>query len=47
MSLPLIAYVIALVLGLIAAFQAQGRSLTAWAVVAIAVGLLWGQVGDG
>ena len=43
MSIALIAFVIALVLGLIAQFQAQGKSLTAWGVIALAIGLLWGQ----
>ena len=40
MSIAILAFVIALVLGLIAQFQAQGRDLTAWAVIALAIGLL-------
>ena len=44
MSVALIAFVVALVLGLIAQFQAQGKSLTAWGVIALAIGLLWGQL---
>jgi hypothetical protein len=43
MSVPLILYVIALVLGLIEVFRARGDSLVGWGVVALAVGLLWGN----
>lgn len=45
MSIPIVLFAVALVLGLIDEFQSNGRSLVGWAVVAIAVGLLWGHVG--
>jgi len=45
MSIPLLAYVVALALALVAQFQAQGKSLVAWAVVFVCIGLLWGQFG--
>lgn len=35
-----IAAIIALVVGLIAEFQSQGRDLAAWGVVALAAGIL-------
>ena len=44
MSVSTILFVVALVLGIIDEFQAQGRSLLGWAVVAVAVGLLWGAL---
>ena len=44
MTIPILLFIIALVLALIDEFQAQGRSLVGWAVVFIAVGLLWGQI---
>lgn len=44
MTIPTILFVIALVLALIEEFQAQGRSLVGWAAVAIAIGLLWGNL---
>jgi drug/metabolite transporter superfamily protein YnfA len=37
--------VVGLVLALIEQFQAQGRSLIAWAVVFVCIALLWGQLG--
>lgn len=42
MSVPILLYVIALVLGLVAEFQANGRDLVGWGVVFLALGLLWG-----
>jgi len=45
MSIPVLLYVVALILALVDEFQAQGRSLVGWAVVAIAIGLLWGHLG--
>jgi len=45
MSIPTILFVVALILALVDEFRAQGQSLTGWAVVAIAIGLLWGNVG--
>ena len=45
MSLPIVLFIVALILAVIDQFRAQGQSLTAWAVICIAVGLLWGHVG--
>lgn len=45
MTLPVILFIVALILALVDEFRAQGQSLTAWAVVFIAIGLLWGHVG--
>jgi len=45
MSIPIILFIVALILALIEEFQAQGRSLIGWAVVAVCIGLLWGQLG--
>ena len=45
MTIPTILFVVALILALVDEFQAQGRSLVGWAVVAIAIGLLWGHLG--
>lgn len=44
MTFPILLFAVALVLALIGEFEAQGRSLVGWAAVAIAVGLLWGQL---
>ena len=44
MSIPTLLVVIALVLALFDEFQAQGRSLIGWAVVFIAISLLWGRL---
>lgn len=45
MSIPTILTVVALILALVDEFQAQGRSLTGWAVALIAIALLWGKLG--
>lgn len=45
MSIPTILFVVALILALVDEFRAQGQSLTGWAVVAISIGLLWGNLG--
>lgn len=45
MSIPTILTVVALILALVDEFQAQGRSLTGWAVVLVAIALLWGKLG--
>ncbi len=45
MTIPTILFVVALILALVDEFQAQGKSLTGWAVVMIAIGLLWGNLG--
>jgi hypothetical protein len=45
MSVPAILVVVALVLAVIEEFNAQGRSLLGWAVILVALSLLWGQLG--
>ena len=45
MSIPLILYIVALILALVDEIRARGQSLTGWAVVCLAVGLLWGHIG--
>lgn len=45
MTIPTLLIVVALVLALVDEFRAQGQSLTGWAVVFIAIALLWGQLG--
>ena len=45
MSIAIVLFIVALVLALVEEFQAQGRSLIGWAVVAICVGLLYGHLG--
>ena len=42
MSIPTILFIVALVLALVDELRARGQSLTGWAVVLIAIGLLWG-----
>lgn len=37
-------FLVALILALVDEFRARGQSLTGWAVVAIALGLLWGRL---
>jgi hypothetical protein len=44
MNVPTILFAVALVLALVDEFQAQGKSLTGWAVAFIAIGLLWGNL---
>ena len=41
MNVPTILEVVALVLGVIELIRSRGQSLIAWAVVALAVALLW------
>jgi hypothetical protein len=43
-SIPEILYIVALILAAIEQVRARGVSLIAWAVIAIAVGLLWGAL---
>jgi hypothetical protein len=43
--MPTILEIVALILALVAEFQAQGRSILGWAVVALAIALLWGHLG--
>jgi len=45
MSIPTILFIVALILALVDEFRAQGQSLVGWAVVLIAIGLLWGHLG--
>ena len=42
--IPLIFLVAALILALIAELEAEGRSILGWAVVGIAIYLLWGKL---
>ena len=42
MSIPTILYAAALTLASIDQIRSRGQSLTGWAVILIAVGLLWG-----
>ena len=42
MSIPTLLFVVALILASIDLIRSRGQSLTGWAVVLIAVGLLWG-----
>lgn len=44
MNVPVVLFIVALVLALIDEFGAAGKSLTGWAVVAICLGLLWGNL---
>lgn len=44
MSIPTLLAILALVLALIAEFQAQGRDLVGWAVVFLSLALLWGAL---
>jgi hypothetical protein len=45
MTIPTILFIIAIVLAAVDLMRTRGQALTSWAVVAIAVGLLWGQLG--
>jgi hypothetical protein len=42
-SVPVLLFIVALVLALADEIQARGTSLTAWAVVVLAIALLWGR----
>jgi hypothetical protein len=44
MSVPVLLFVIALIFAAIDEIKAQGQSLTAWAVILISIGLLWGHI---
>lgn len=44
MGIPTILAIVALILALIDELRARGQSLTGWAVVLIAIALLWGQL---
>lgn len=39
---PTILFIVALILALVDQIRAKGQSLTGWAVVLLALGLLWG-----
>lgn len=43
MSVPILFFIFALLLALVEQFRAGGKSLTTWAVIAVSLGLLWGQ----
>lgn len=42
--IPLVLFLVGLILAAVEEFQAQGRSLVGWAVIAIAIGLIWGAL---
>lgn len=44
MTIPTILIIVALILALVDELRAQGQSLTGWAVVLLAVALLWGKL---
>lgn len=44
MSVPIVLFIVALVLALVDELRARGQSLTAYAVILLAVGLLWGHL---
>jgi hypothetical protein len=44
-SIPIVLFIVALILAAIDEIRARGESLTAWAVILVAIGLLWGHVG--
>jgi hypothetical protein len=41
--IPVVLIAVALILALVDELQAQGRSLTGWAVVLVAIALLWSR----
>lgn len=45
MTIATVLFIVALILALVDEFRAQGQSLTAYAVILICVGLLWGHLG--
>ena len=45
MSIATVLFIVALILAIIEEVRARGESLVSWAVIAIAVGLLWGKLG--
>lgn len=42
--IPTVLAAVALVLAIVEEFQAQGRSLVGWAVVCLAVAMLWSRL---
>ena len=44
MTVPTLLYIIGLLFALVVQFQAQGKSLLAWGVIAVCIGLLWGAL---
>jgi hypothetical protein len=44
-NIPTILFIVALILAIIEEFRVQGQSLVSWAVILIALGLLWGHLG--
>lgn len=44
MTIPAILFLVALILALIEEAGAKGRALTDWAVILLAIGLLWGWI---
>lgn len=44
MSIPVVLFIVALILALIDELRSRGESLVCYAVILIAVGLLWGHL---
>jgi Na+/citrate or Na+/malate symporter len=44
MTIPVALFLVAIILALVAEFQAEGKSILGWAVVVICIGLLWGRI---
>lgn len=44
MSIPTILAAVALILALVDEFRGRGESLTGWAVVFLAIAMLWGDL---
>lgn len=44
MSIPTVLFAVAFILAAIDLFRSRGQPLTGWAVVLIAIGLLWGLI---
>lgn len=44
MSIPEIAFIVALIIACIDQIRARGQALTTWAVILVCVGLLWGAL---
>ena len=42
MSIPIVLFLVALILAAIEQIRARGQSLLIWAVILIALGLVWG-----
>jgi hypothetical protein len=45
MSVSTVLFLVSIILAIVEEFQANGKSLLGWAVIATDVGLLWGHLG--